>query len=105
MTELTSSLNLQVVPSSGCIPGGGAIELKLDVCPSVVGAFDVKLCVCIRESKQLLIRLSGTVEQPSLTVEKVSRGFLFLRNFLLSVTFSPILVVNLNICRSIVNRL
>ncbi len=72
VTELRSSLNIKVSPSTGCIPGGGSVELKLEVCPTVVGSFDVKMCICIRESKQLYIRLSGTVEQPSITVEKVS---------------------------------
>lgn len=70
--ELRSSLNIKVSPSIGCIPGGGAVELKVEVCPTVVGSFDIKLCICVRESKQLSIRLSGTVEQPSITVEKVS---------------------------------
>lgn len=71
VAELKSNLNVKVTPSSGCIPGGGAVELNIKVCPTLVGSFDIKTCVCIRGNKQLYIRLSGTVEQPSVTVEKV----------------------------------
>ena len=71
VADLGSNLNLKVSPSSGCIPGGGAIRLEIQVCPSVVGCFDVKVCVLIRGSRQLSVRLSGSVEQPRISVDKV----------------------------------
>lgn len=76
VSDLKNNLNMEIFPSSGCIPSQGAIELQIKVCPTVVGSFDVKVCVCIRESKQLYIRLAGTVEQPRITVEKVSYEFI-----------------------------
>ena len=72
ITDLRSNLNIEVSPSEGSIPGGGAIELEIKVNPSTVGSFDVRLSICIRESTQLNVRLAGTVEQPRITVQKVS---------------------------------
>lgn len=84
VAELRSNLNVKVTPSSGCVPGGGVVELNLNVCPTLIGSFDVKISVCIRGNKQLYIRLSGTVEQPSVTVEKV--GLILVQNYVLSTT-------------------
>lgn len=50
------------------------IEIQVKVTPTVVGTFDVRLCLCIRESKPLYVRITGTVEKPWINVEKVSIG-------------------------------
>ena len=71
ITEVQSDLNIDVSPSFGCIPGGAAVELEIKICPTNVGCFDVKLCIFIRESSALFVRLSGSVEQPRIYVEKV----------------------------------
>ena len=62
---------MEVTPSSGCIAGGGTVELHIKLCPTVAGSFDVKMCICIRECKQLYVRLTGTVEQPKISVKEV----------------------------------
>lgn len=47
------------------------MQLHVKLCPTVVGSFDVKMCVCIRECKPLYVRLTGTVEQPKISVQEV----------------------------------
>lgn len=82
---------MKISPSSGCIPSGGAIELEIQVCPSTVGCFDVKICVNVRDSKQLSVRLSGSVEQPRISVEKVMHIILIgLPRFLVLFFFTKV---------------
>ena len=69
----------------GCIPGGGSIELELKLCPATVGCFDVKVCIHIRSSKTIFVRLSGSVEHPKITVTKVHGNVDF--HFVQLITF------------------
>ena len=71
VSSVPGNLNVEVIPSSGPIPGGGEVQLEIRVCPTVVGSFDVKMCIYLREGKQLCMRLAGTVEQPKISVEQV----------------------------------
>ena len=48
------------------------MELTVSLCPIVPGAFDAKVCINIKESKSLSVKVTGSVEAPRISVGKVS---------------------------------
>ncbi len=70
---MKTDLNINVTPSNGCVPAGGIKELLINVRPEKVGPFNIKLCISVRESQPLIFRVTGIVEQPMISVEKVNK--------------------------------
>ncbi len=58
-------------PSSGAIPAKGILELTISVCPKTSGAFDINICINIRDGSNLNVRVTGSAEIPDINVEKV----------------------------------
>ena len=67
-----SGLNMDITPSSGCVPAKGVMELEISLHPTVPGSFDTEVYIGIRESKPLLLRVTGSVEMPKISVVQVS---------------------------------
>lgn len=66
-----SGLKLEISPSSGCVPAKGVMELKISMLPIIPGTFDTKVYIGIRESETLFARITGSVETPKISVDKV----------------------------------
>ena len=68
---MTNNCIVEVSPAVGCIPSGGMMELLINVHPVNVGSFDIKICINIKESRSLYVRITGIAEEPRISVEKV----------------------------------
>ena len=66
-----NSLNLKVYPSCGYIPANGALEMNVSVHPLIPGSFDINLAICIKESKTINVRVTGSAEIPKISIKKV----------------------------------
>ena len=62
---------LRVHPESGCVPVGGASDLKLHLHPDSVAVFDTELVVCIRGGRKLALKVVGAAEKPTITINRV----------------------------------
>ena len=56
---------------TSCVPVGGAVELKVELKPRTTGQFDVKLYIDLKEAKCISFRMAGSVENPSVSINKV----------------------------------
>ena len=65
------------VPQSGCIPVGGTVPFQLLLHPESPGKFDAKLSVRLRQGKTLSLKLVGSVEEPSVSIDKVHGAYLY----------------------------
>ena len=72
VADTQAPVGLKVFPESGCVPVGGATELRLVVHPETVGHFEGRVCVRLREGRPLSLKLAGTVEQPCVSIDQVS---------------------------------
>ena len=65
---------MTVHPKSGCVPVGGACDLKLHLHPVSVTLFDTELVVMVRGagSRKLKLKLVGAAEEPKVTIDRVS---------------------------------
>ena len=73
VADTQAPVGLKVFPESGCVPVGGATELRLVVHPETVGHFEGRVCVRLREGRPLSLKLAGTVEQPCVSIDQVSQ--------------------------------
>ena len=62
---------MHVHPVCGCIPVGGVAELTVLFQPNMVGPFDVKLNVLLKEGKSITLRIAGNVDQPVVSIDQV----------------------------------
>lgn len=81
VSAVKNDLNVNVSPLSGCLLAKETIELRVDLCPTTIGSFDIKVCVYVKESKSVYMRLTGTVEKPRVTIDKVCCYFTFHEEF------------------------
>ena len=63
---------MKVYPKSGCVPVGGATELTIAFHPELAKKFDALMSVHFREGRSLFLRLAGTVEEPLVSIDKVT---------------------------------
>ena len=63
---------MMVHPKSGCVPVGGACDLKLHLHPVSVTLFDTELVVMVRGGRKLKLKLVGAAEKPKVTIDRVS---------------------------------
>lgn len=63
---------LRVHPESGCVPVGGASDLKLHLHPNSTTVFDTELVVHVRGGRKLALKVVGAAEEPTVTIDKVS---------------------------------
>lgn len=72
MVDTSPWPGLRVYPENGVVPRSGSAILSVLLCPQTVGNIDIRVTVAVREGKTLGCRLAGMVEQPILTVDKVT---------------------------------
>ena len=63
---------MNVYPQSGCVPVGGATKLTIAFHPKLAEKFDALMSVQFREGRSLFLRLAGTVEEPLVSIDKVT---------------------------------
>ena len=59
---------MTITPTTGNIPVGGSVQLRVELNPQVTGKFDTWIHVNIRQSKRISLRVAGSVEMPSVDV-------------------------------------
>ena len=64
---------MEVYCESGCVPVGGIVELRVVLKPEITELFDVKLYIDFKCGKSFSLRITGTVEYPSVSVSQVCR--------------------------------
>ena len=62
---------LRVHPESGCVPVGGASDLKLHLHPHSTSIFDTEVAVRIRGGRKLTLKIVGAAEEPTVTIDRV----------------------------------
>lgn len=55
------------------MPVGGNVELKVEIKPDVTELFDVKLFIDLKGGRSIFLRITGTVEYPSVSISEVCR--------------------------------
>ena len=53
------------------MPVGGNVELRVIVKPEITELFDVKLFIDLKGGKSIFLRITGTVEYPSVSISEV----------------------------------
>lgn len=53
------------------MPIGGNVELKVTIKPEVTELFDVKLFIDLKGGRSIFLRITGTVEYPSVSISEV----------------------------------
>ena len=59
-------------PLHGIVPVGGFAELSVKLTPDSILKFDTRVSVTVRGSKNLELRMGGTVEPPKVDIDLVS---------------------------------
>uniref|UniRef100_A0A4W3I5M0 Uncharacterized protein n=1 Tax=Callorhinchus milii TaxID=7868 RepID=A0A4W3I5M0_CALMI len=90
---------LTVYPVSGTIPAGGHAILKIDLTPTKVFKFDIRVKVEIRNSSTLKLRIGGSVEPPQADISV--KYFKFPGVFLGATYTIPFTLLNLTGSRMI----
>lgn len=53
------------------MPVGGNVKLSVTIKPEIIELFDVKLIVDLKGGKNICLRITGTVEYPSVSISEV----------------------------------
>jgi hypothetical protein len=56
---------------SGCVPVGGNVKFRIIIKPEIIELFDMKLIVDLKGGKSISLRITGTVEYPSVSISEV----------------------------------
>lgn len=66
---------MTITPVRGIIPIGGERELHLSFTPTSIMKFDFNLEVAIRNWRNLFLRVGGSVENPCIEIDVVSKEY------------------------------
>ena len=53
------------------MPVGGNVKLRVIIKPEIIELFDVKLIVDLKGGNSICLRITGTVEYPSISISEV----------------------------------
>ena len=63
---------VKVKPSSGCIAAGGRTELSFQLTATELGSFESWFKLRLKEGRTMSLRVTGSVELPSVSVDLVT---------------------------------
>ena len=74
-------------PESGCVPVGGASDLKLHLHPNSTSIFDTEVLVRIRGGRKLTLKIVGAAEEPTVTIDRVRTNSLYMCMYMYMYVF------------------